>query len=287
MSGAEGRGVLAADLGGTRLRVAVFDAAGAMLQKSVVATRRDEPQALAAALRGVLADAKIDVAGAVVGVPGPVSYVDGTVVRLPNLPGWEPYVSAERLSADLALPVRIANDADLAALGEHRYGAGQGTSDMVYVTSSTGVGAGVIVGGRLLHGRQSLAEIGHTVIERATAGTVEGLGSGTALGRAAGVDGATVTARAQSGDERALAIFREVADAFATGVFNLVHCFMPQRVVIGGGVSQAGDLLLDPIRERLRACGAGCPAAGADIVLASGGDDVGLLGAFALAGLDQ
>ena len=276
-------GVLTADLGGTRLRVAVFDRDGAMLQKSVVPTPRDQPLALAGAMNAIRSRATIEIRKAVVGVPGPVSYRDGTVARLPNLPGWEGQLSAEQLTAEVGLPVSIANDADLAALGEHRYGAGRGTLDMVYVTSSTGVGAGVIIGGRLLHGRRSLAEIGHTIIEQATGGTVESLGSGSALGRVAGLDGATVAARARTGDERALSLFREVADAFATGVFNLTHCFMPERIVIGGGVSQAGELLLAPIRDRLRGCGPDCPAAGGDVVLASGGDDVGLLGAFALA----
>ncbi len=275
--------MLAADLGGTRLRVAVFDPDGTILQKSVDPTPRDEPAALAGAMNDIRASVAIDIRKAVVGVPGPVSYRDGTVARLPNLPGWEEHVSAERLTAEVGLPVRIANDADLAALGEHRYGAGRGTSDMVYVTSSTGVGAGVIIGGHLLRGQLSLAEIGHTIIERATDGTVESLGSGTALGRDAGVDGAVVTARALEGDEKALALFRDVADALAVGVFNLAHTFMPERIVIGGGVSQAGELLLAPIRERLRRCGPGCPKAGADVVLAAGGDDVGLLGAFALA----
>ncbi len=274
-------GILGVDLGGTRLRVAVFDRDGSMLHRSVIPTPRDQPQALVAAMKGALAESTIDVRGAVVGVPGPISYADGTAIRLPNLPGWEQHISAQRLAAEVALPVLLANDADLAALGEHRYGAGRGTTDMVYVTSSTGVGAGVIIGGRLLRGQRSLAEVGHTIIERATGGTVEDLGSGTALSRAAGLDGATVTAQAQAGDERARAVFREVADAFAIGVFNLVHCFMPERVVIGGGVSQAGELLLEPIRERLQCCDPRCSAAGTDIVLASGGDDVGLLGAFA------
>ena len=278
----DGWGVLAVDLGGTRLRVAVFSRAGAMLHKSVIPTPRDEPEALVRAMKDALAECAIEVRGAVVGVPGPVSYAEGTVLRLPNLPGWEEDVSARHLADGVGLPVLLANDADLATLGEHRYGAGQGVSDMLYVTSSTGVGAGVIVGGRLLHGHYSLAEAGHMIIERSTGGTVESLGSGTALVRAAGVDGATVAARARGGDERSLALFWEVADAFATGVLNLIHCFMPERVVIGGGVSRAGDLLLDPIRDRLRRYGAGCSVSTADVVLARGDDDVGLLGAFAL-----
>ncbi len=275
-------GVLTVDLGGTRLRVAVFEGDGTMSHKEVIPTPRGEPQALTAAMNAALTKCAVAVQGAVVGVPGPVSYADGTVIRLPNLPGWEQSISARRLADEMGLPVILANDADLAALGEHRYGAGQGTSDMLYVTSSTGVGAGVIIEGRLLYGQRSLAEAGHMIIERSTGGTVESLGSGTALGRAAGEDGAAVTLRAQAGDEQAQALFQEAADAFATGVYNLVHCFMPERVVIGGGVSEAGDLLLDPIRDRLRRCDPDCSAGAADVVIASGGDDVGLRGGFAL-----
>ncbi len=274
-------GALCVDLGGTHLRVAVFSDHGAVLHKSVIATPRDTPEALVAAMKGALADGAVAVRGAVVGVPGPISYRDGQAVRLPNLPGWEEHVAARRLSSELRLPVLLANDADLAALGEHRFGAGRGCSDMVYVTSSTGVGAGVVIGGRLLHGRWSLAEAGHMIIDWRSGATVEEIGSGTALARLAGVDGETVAERARAGDAAALAVFREVADAFAVGVHNLVHCFMPERVVIGGGVSRAGDLLLGPVRQQLDRCTKGCSTSGDDVVVAQGGDDVGLLGAFA------
>lgn len=120
------------------------------------------------------------------------------------------------------------------------------------------------------------------IIDRESGGTVEGLGSGTALERITGSDGSDVTRRALAGDEGAKQALRKVADALAVGVFNLVHCFMPERVVIGGGMSQAGDLLLDPIRQRLDACGLGCSISACDVFVAAGGDDVGLLGAFAL-----
>jgi glucokinase len=276
----DGGAILGVDLGGTRLRVAVFDSSGTMVHKTAVPTPWDKPEALVDAMKGALAEYGEAVQGAVVGVPGPVSYAEGRAFHLVNLPEWEERLSEQQLTDEIGLPVLLANDADLAALGEHRFGAGQGVSDMVYLTSSTGVGGGVIVGGRLLHGRLSLAEVGHTVIDWTSGATVEDLGSGTALGQKAGVDGATVTERAKTGDERARAVLREVADAFAIGVHTMVLCFMPQRVVIGGGVSQAGDLLLDPIRERLDRCEL-CSVSGEDVVVASCGDDVGLLGAFA------
>ncbi len=275
-------GMLAVDLGGTRMRVAAFDASGKLVHKKIAPTPRTEPAALARTMREVADASGLVIAGAVVGVPGPVNYAAGTVVRLPNLPDWEGVTSAKALSQALHMSVQLANDADLAALGEHRFGAGRGASDMLYVTSSTGVGAGVILNHRLLRGRLSLAEAGHMIIERATGGTVEGLGSGTALERITGREGSDVTERAKAGDEAALRAFRDVAGALAVGVFNLVHCFMPERVVIGGGVSQAGDLLLHPIRERLRACGGGCSASACDVAIAAGGDDAGLRGAFAL-----
>lgn len=192
-----------------------------------------------------------------------------------------PVQQVQKLGQEVGLPVYLANDADLAALGEHRYGAGRGFRDMLYVTSSTGVGAGVVLGGRLVHGALSLAEVGHTVIDRSTGGTVESLGSGTALARLAGFDAASVSVRAADGDRTATQQFAQVASDFATGVFNMVHSFSPEVVVIGAGMSQAGELLLGPVRAALNQCDTGCPATRASVVVAEGGDDVGLKGAAA------
>ena len=273
--------VLACDVGGTRLRVAILDSHGSVHSRKVISTPLNEPSALVHTMRLVLDKAKRTISGAVVGMPGPINYERGEGLKLPNLPDWTGHISAARLSTEVGLPVLLANDADLAALGEHRYGAGIGSRDMLYVTSSTGVGAGVILGGRLLRGELSLAEVGHTIIDRATRETVESLGSGTALARLAGEDAASVEARAVAGDIDALQHFATVAGDFAIGVFNLVHCFSPEIVVIGGGMSQAGDLLLDPIRAMLEQCGATCSSSRAKVVRAEGGDDVGLKGAAA------
>jgi glucokinase len=232
-------------------------------------------------MRDALGKTERTIASAVVGMPGPVDYENGEVLRLPNLPNWEGRVTAARLSAELGIPALVANDADLAALGEHRYGAGQRSRDMVYVTVSTGVGAGVILGGKLLHGRLSLAEAGHTIIDRSTYETVEGLGSGTALGRLAGEDPAALTARAKAGDSDALSQFASVAEALAIGVFNLVHSFSPEVVVIGGGMSAGGQLLLEPIRKLIARCSSSCPASRVRVLPAKGGDDVGLKGSAA------
>lgn len=275
-----GRGVLAADLGGTRMRVAVFDDAGSLRERREDPTPRDDPSALAHLIRRSAAESALAVEAAVIGVPGVVSYAEGHSLGLTNLPGWAPHLTETGLSGATGLPVRLANDADLAALGEHRFGAGRGVEDMVFVTVSTGVGAGVVIGGRLLRGRLSLAEAGQTIIDRREGATLEQLASGRALERLAGGEaGAAVVARARAGDARALATLREVAEALALGVFNLAHLFMPQRVVIGGGVAHAGELLIAPSRELLARCG--CAASRAQVVQAEQIEDAGLLGAFA------
>ena len=229
----------------------------------------------------LMADPPGPVAGGVVGIPGPVDYARGQPLKLANLPLWEGRISAEGLSDQLGLPILLANDADLAALGEHRFGAGRGYADMAYVTASTGVGAAAILGERLVSGRLSLAELGHTVIDRTSGETVETLGSGTALARLAGEDGAVVAAKAKAGDNDALRQFKEIARDLAIGVFNFVQLFSPEIVVIGGGMSEAGDLLLDPIRAKLRDIGPGRLSSIPDVVRAVGGDDAGLRGAAA------
>ena len=290
MSASEAGPVLGVDLGGTNMRVAVVAAGGEIVSRTVRPTPQDDPAALGALMREVAGGLAPPPRGAVVGVPAVVDYERGEALRIPNIPAWEGRLGAQPLADATGLPVLFANDADLAAVGEHRYGAGRGAADMVYVTISTGVGAGVVLGDRLVHGRRSLAEVGHTVIDYRNAasaaadraGTVEGLGSGTALARIAGLDGAEVTRRAQAGDEQALAWLAQVVEAFAVGVANLVESFMPQRVVIGGGVSRAGDLVLLPVREQLARSHARELIDPAEIVLATGGDDVGLRGTYAL-----
>ena len=271
--------MLGVDLGGTNMRVAVVAAGGEIVSRTVRPTPQDDPAALGALMREVAHGLATPPRGAVVGVPAVVDYERGEALRIPNIPAWEGRLAAQPLADATALPVLFANDADLAAVGEHRYGAGRGAADMVYVTISTGVGAGVVLGDRLVHGRRSLAEVGHTVIDYRNAapgdadrsGTVEGLGSGTALARISGLDGPEVTRRAQAGDAQALAWFAEVVAAFAVGVANLVESFMPERVVIGGGVSRAGDLVLLPVREQLARSHARELIDPAEIVLASGG----------------
>ena len=182
---------LAVDLGGTNMRVAVVDREGTVLDRAQEPTphhaRSIEPfVGFVRAMR----DAH-DVEHAVVAVPGRVDYEAGRLLDGPHLPAdWPPVLPRDALADALALPVALANDADVATIGEARFGAARGHDDVVYVTVSTGVGAGIVVGGHLLRPRYSAGEVGRSVVDRVLAaagedGTVEGLGSGTALARAA------------------------------------------------------------------------------------------------------
>jgi glucokinase len=281
---------LAVDLGGTNMRVAIVDRAGSVLDRAHEPTPHDAPTiepliALARRVRG-----GHDIEHAVFAVPGRVDHQSGTVLSAPNLtPTWRPLLTRDALEAALNLPVALANDADVAAVGEAHFGAGHGHTDVVYVTISTGVGAGILVGGRVLLPRFSGGEVGHSIIDRVLAaagadGTVEGLGSGTALARrahAAGIDavGADLVRLVNDGDPAARAVWDEAMFAAALGIVNLAHIVAPTVVVVGGGVGRNGELVLAPIRSALTRFGPAGPAI--TVVTATLGDDSGLLGAAA------
>lgn len=281
---------LAVDLGGTNMRVAVVDRAGTVLDRIHEPTPHDAPtiEPLIALARRVREHH--DVEHAVFAVPGRVDHQLGTVLSAPNLaPTWRALLTRDALEDALGLPVALANDADVAAVGETHFGAGRGHSDVVYVTISTGLGAGILVGGQLLLPRFSGGEVGHSIIDRVLAaaggdGTVEGLGSGTALARqahAAGIDatGADFVGLVRDGDPAARKVWHEALFAAALGVVNLAHIVAPTVVVVGGGVGRNGELVLAPIRSALARFGPAGPAIA--VVTATLGDDSGLLGAAA------
>lgn len=287
--------ILAVDLGGTRMRAGLVDRDGGILLRRAEPTPREAPcpDALMMLVGGILEGT--DVEEAVIGVPGRVDYRSGTLEYAPNLPPrWLPALTEGNLSTVLGVRASLANDGDLAAVGECRFGAGRGYADVMYVTISTGIGAGVVLGGILAHGRRSLAEVGHTIIDRTAlaAGapaSLEDQGSGTALDRIAaeaGLDrsGAGLVELVEAGDPTAVRTWGSVAEAVGIGVANLAHLFSPEVVVVGGGVARAGDLLLGPIREALARLGLPGLPAPIDVVRAALGDDAGLAGAAGWSG---
>lgn len=283
---------LAVDLGGTQMRAAIVASDGELLERRAEPTPRDAtcPDALLALLGDVLAGD--EVTGAVIGVPGRVDHRRGRLEHAPNLPPhWPAALDEQLLSERLGISVALANDADLAAVGEGWFGAGRGHTDVVYLTVSTGIGAGVLLDRRIVIGQRSLGEIGHTVLDhsacrRGEPATFEDLGSGTALGRraaAAGLpsDGARIVELVHDGDPEATHIWDELVSVIAAGVTNVAFLFSPSAIVLGGGVGRNGDLLLGPLREALQGCGPPGLADPIEVLVAQLGDDAALVGAAA------
>ena len=291
---------LGIDLGGTQLRAAVIDASGKILRRETLATDvAGGPAAIVGQIMG-LADAlgvsgpgqSVRVAG--VSAPGPLDSETGTTIEIPTLPGFTGFPLRRTLSEALSLPVVLENDGIAAAFGEWKFGAGLGLSHLVYVTVSTGIGGGVVMDGKLLRGRRGMAgHVGHMMIMQdgprcACGGTgcFEALASGTALGmagRGAGFDDAkSVAGAARAGDPAALELMAREADYLGYGFASLLHLYSPERLIVGGGVAQAFDLMLPRIRERIQQL-AMPPFRDVQVVPALLGDNAGLIGAAALA----
>ena len=241
--------------------------------------------------------------------PGPLDPRTGFIFEAPNLVGWYDVPLGDRLRAALQAPVFIGNDANCAVLGEHQFGAGRGVAHLVYVTISTGVGGGVISDNRLIEGTLGAAtEVGHMTLDlngpRCNCGNIgcwEVLAAGPAIAgqaRAAiergeatlmaelAPDGQVTTpivaAAAERGDAIARAILERAGTVAGFGLVNLAHLFDPDLILIGGGVTNAGDLVLGPARAIFDAYAMPNYRRTCRIGLAALGDDVGLYGAAAL-----
>jgi glucokinase len=248
------------------------------------------------------------VAGIGVAAPGPVDPVAGVVLRAPSLPGWENLQLRQILSNALQTPVYVANDANVAALGEWVYGAGQGHQDLIYLTISTGIGGGIIVNGQLLLGANGLAgEMGHVTVlpdgpmcSCGRRGHLEALASGPSIATwvkeqlQSGVpsilsQGTQLSARqialaAADGDRLAVTAFERAGTYLGEALANFINIFNPSAVILGGGVSSSGELLLRPTRKVLqRQVYSHQFLDKLKLTVAALGDEAGLLGALALA----
>jgi glucokinase len=284
---------LAADVGGTHMRAAVIADNGHVLCRQVLATphHTQVPAALTDLIRSVAAQRTGGAvpSHAVVGLPGPVDYRAGKLLWAPHLPpAWPDQLSERQLADDVGLPVRLANDADVAAVGEAYFGAGRDHRDVAYLTISTGIGAGLVFAGRLLHGDRSLAELGHTIIDRdawqaGLPATLEELASGSGLTRlaeAAGLgplDGHAIHAHAQAGDLEATRIWDEAIAAATIGVTNLAMAFAPHVIVVGGGLGLRPSFFDSLAAMVERRTPPHLPAV--SLTVAALGDDAGLVGA--------
>ena len=310
--------IIGVDLGGTQIRAALADGEGRILHRASCLTLAEEgPEPVIGRIKAAIREAVhstgwAQVVGIGIGAPGPINPWTGVIHQAPNLPGWRDVPLRDIIQKEFQVPTHLGNDANIAALAEYRFGAGQGVDDLIYMTISTGIGGGVIAGGQLLLGADGLAsEVGHMTLEPhgplcncGNIGCLEALASGPAIARDArqrieegaqtiiadrvGGDLRKVTAKAvgqaaQGGDELAIELIQRAGFYIGVGIVNLIHLFNPRLFVIGGGVSKAGDLLFDPIRATVRERAMPAMRQNVRVVSAALGDDVGLLGAVALA----
>ena len=291
------------DLGGTTVKIAYFDETGNMLQKWEIPTvtegggKQILPD-IAASIRDFITGNQINesaILGLGIGVPGPVDG-KGVVNKCVNL-GWGVFNIAQELSNLTGFPVKAGNDANVAALGEYWKGGGQGCDNMVFATLGTGVGGGIVIEGRLLHGTHgSGAEIGHMVLNRnetavcgcGKRGCVEQYCSATGIVRLAGLHGMTnVTCKdifdaAKAGDQVALEVMDEYYEYLGEFLGTLCSVIDPEIVVLGGGVSKAGEMLLTGVEPYFHKY-VFHAASQVKFALASLGNDAGAYGAFKLA----
>lgn len=302
---------IAVDIGGTQLRAAVFLETSSKPARVIRIPTRDESSTPLERLQSLIQQiwpTDQSVAGIAVATPGPTDPYRGIVVEAPNIPGWINLPLRSHLEERFQVPVAVGNDANLAALGEWKFGAGIGHSHLIYVTISTGIGGGIIIDNRLLLGAQGLAgEIGHvTVIPDGPPcgcggyGHLEAIASGTAITRWVkeelqnGVqsnlqyvkllNAKTISEAAQKGDWLGIAALSRAANYVGVALADLLHIFNPTAIIIGGGVSRSGPLLLNPMFSTMQNHVMN-PGYLENLILreAKFGDDAGLMGALALA----
>jgi glucokinase len=311
-----GKAIAAVDLGGTNIRAALYSESGEALAQCVLPTLAHEGleptlgrifKAIEEVLKGGGGLVAIGV-----GAPGPLDPWKGVIFSAPNLPGWENVPLAEILAERFGVPAFVGNDANVAALAEHRLGAGRGFSDIIYITVSTGIGGGIIADGKLLLGAKGFAgEVGHIVVKPdgpqcgcGGKGCVEALASGTAIAREAlrrikagesssipkfvagpleSLTAKEVAMAAMEGDALAQDIFKEAGYYLGLSFVSLIHIFNPSRIIIGGGVAKVGRLLLEPAEETVKRLTMREFLEEFKIVPAALGDEAGLLGAYLLA----
>src|SRR5215472_7890374 len=223
--------------------------------------------------------------------PGPLDPRSGVVINPPNLPGWEDVPLAAMLTDAVGCPAYLENDANLAALGEFHDGAGRGTTNMVYVTWSSGVGAGLVLDGRLYSGTHGVAgEIGHTILDPdgpldtcGQRGCVEAFCGGLALESQTGRSADVLFAAATRGDPEAVPVVRQAAAYMGHAIVNLTNLIDPDMIVMGGGVTRSWQVVEPVLTDALRGSPFIQAARRPCLRLAELGDMAGLVGAVAWA----
>ncbi len=307
------RPVIAVDFGGTQIRSAAVAPDGSISCQALGETGDGQPDQVVGRIVAVIAEtfAQAEAVGIhpqfiSIAAPGPIDFARGVILTAVNIVGFRNIPLVQIVSQRFGLSAYLQNDANVAALAEHEFGAGRGYDHMVYMTVSSGVGAGVIANGRLLTGATGNAgEVGQMTVDlndrvylSGCLGTVEGQSSGDYMARFAEcridagqpssladhyrregqLDGKVIVEAVRQGDPLAVATWQRALAGLGAGTVSFVHVLNPEIIVVGGGVAKAGEMLLQPLREYvLQWAMPGFPEH-LQIVRSQLGDQVGLLG---------
>jgi glucokinase len=316
MSRGKKQAALAIDIGGTKILAALVSPQGDIISQEYCLTLAHEAveaviNRLLTTASNTLDKANMEISqleGLGIAMAGALDTKRGIVTASPNLPGWHNIPLKDIMTEKLGIEVYLINDANAAALAENLLGAGRGAHNMIYITVSTGIGGGIITNDRLYSGVNGCAgEIGHMTIDVngpkcncGNSGCLELLASGTAVakeaitrvrrgessqlselvaGRLEDIDARIVGIAADRGDPLACDIIAKAANYLGVGMVNLVNIFNPERIIVGGGMSHLGDMLLEPARRVVRERAFQLAAQSVSIVPSQLGDNAGVIGA--------
>jgi glucokinase len=295
---------LGIDIGGTKVALAIVTTQGTVIGRDKLATDQTiEPKemidTIATHAKHLLSAHNIkesELYGIGIGAPGPLDSARGMITYPPNLPRWRNVPIVKFMATHFSVPIRLENDASAAAVAEHTFGASKGYNDSLYVTISTGIGAGIISGNTIISGSKGNAgDIGHMVIDPSFGecvcgqyGCFEHSCSGTAISREAsklkGTDISTEEAFRlyETQDTDIVPYLDIVIERMGIAFVSLINTLDPEIIVIGGGVSQAGDRLFEPIRQYVKRYTLNKEAGDTPIVPAKLNQEAGVIGAAAL-----
>ncbi|PRO67035.1 ROK family protein [Alkalicoccus urumqiensis] len=284
------------DIGGTSIKTALTEE-GSVLDFRTVETPVDDPRQGAAEIHRLISD-WMSLADGSIGIcaPGPLDTMEGRFLDPPNLPGWHGFSLKDELEDKTGRQCLVENDANAAAVGEFMYGAGRSFQHIVYVTISTGIGAGIVIDGKLLSGAQFQAgEAGNMIIRSEgpeqpgmNIGSWESLASGTALGIRAekeiGLTGgaAEVFREQASGNQKAARLVSSWIEDTACGTANLLHLLNPEAVIFGGGVMNAAAQILPELQREVESRVYESMRSGVQLYAAELKNQAGVIGAAAL-----
>ena len=307
------------DIGGTNVKIALVDKKGEISYPKTVPTRAEMGYEytignITQCIKDLMTEANIttnDIEGIGFGFPGQIDCDNGIVRILPNIPGWIDVPIAEIMQKEFNVPVKVDNDVRCAALAELNYGAGKGCHNLICITVGTGIGSGIIINNKLVRGASNAAgEIGHIKMEMhnglmcgcGDTGCFEAYASGPAIvamakdyvrggksakfreiaGSTAAITPAIVCQAAKEGDVVAQRIFTRMGEYLGIGLASVVNLLNPEKIVVGGGVADAGDLLLEPLRKTLKDRAMPIQGAAVEVVPAQLGNTAGIIGSSLL-----